>query len=435
MTSTFEKDLGLQGEGEAVAGRHAERVAADGQQRDEVVDPAFEGDGGRPVSRIEQPDPGVGRDQPADAAELRQHQGEVRERVIEPWSAERAEDHDGARLTFQGGPHAQLRVRLVLVEWHPLDRDPQGSEFGDPRRASRRRRPSGRSGGRLSVRGGRHRRPRRRRASTRTNPATPNRSRHATRPHRRRGRRPARSRRFRLTHGAIVHRPGGIRSMLAVGLSAPMLDSSPCLTRSTIPAVRRVLAAAERKRIDLAVVTFDESTHTAAQAATAVGGELGQIVKSLVFVTPSDDGPEPVCPTWQNRVDLVCLAAVTGEPDIRRATAREANDSEVHDRRHPADRLRANGPRDQRIRTLVDTPPSAAAGLPTAVFEVPPATLRRSRTPRSHRSARTIARRMWRPTQRLLTSAAEAVPATPTGGTDQDTEDGAASGRLASTGA
>ena len=52
------------------------------------------------------------------------------------------------------------------------------------------------------------------------------------------------------------------------------------------PAVQRVLDAAERKGVDLDVVTFDESTHTAEEAALAVGGELGQIVKSLVFVAP-----------------------------------------------------------------------------------------------------------------------------------------------------
>jgi len=56
------------------------------------------------------------------------------------------------------------------------------------------------------------------------------------------------------------------------------------------PSVQRVLAAAERKGVTLDVVAFDESTHTAAEAAAAVGAELGQIVKSLVFVIPSNGG-------------------------------------------------------------------------------------------------------------------------------------------------
>jgi prolyl-tRNA editing enzyme YbaK/EbsC (Cys-tRNA(Pro) deacylase) len=140
-----------------------------------------------------------------------------------------------------------------------------------------------------------------------------------------------------------------------------------------------VLAAAERKGIDLDVVTFDESTHTAEEAAAAVGAELGQIVKSLVFVAPSDEGLEPVLclVSGPNRVDVARLAAVTGEPDIRRATAREANDLTgfVIGGIPPIGFERA-------VRAVMDpdlgryTTVWAAAGLPTAVFEVPPATLR-----------------------------------------------------------
>ena len=145
------------------------------------------------------------------------------------------------------------------------------------------------------------------------------------------------------------------------------------------PAIRRVLAAAERKGIDLDVVTFDESTRTAEQAAAAVGGELGQIVKSLVFVVPAEGGLEPiVClVSGQNRVDVARLAAVTGEPEIRRATAREANDLTgfTIGGIPPIGFERA-------VRVVMDPDLGryetvwAAAGLPTAVFEVPPATLR-----------------------------------------------------------
>jgi prolyl-tRNA editing enzyme YbaK/EbsC (Cys-tRNA(Pro) deacylase) len=145
------------------------------------------------------------------------------------------------------------------------------------------------------------------------------------------------------------------------------------------PAVHRVLAAAERKGIALEVVTFDESTHTAAEAAAAVGAELGQIVKSLVFVAPSDAGLEPILclVSGPNRVDVARLAAVTGERDIRRATAREANELTgfVIGGIPPVGFERA-------IRAVMDpdlgryTTVWAAAGLPTAVFEVPPGTLR-----------------------------------------------------------
>ena len=145
------------------------------------------------------------------------------------------------------------------------------------------------------------------------------------------------------------------------------------------PSVRRVLAAATRKGIDLDIVAFDESTHTAQEAALAVGGELGQIVKSLVFLAPSDEGPQPiVClVSGQNRVDVARLAAVTGEPEIRRATAREA---------HELTGFVIGGIPpigfDRAVRVVMDPDLGryktvwAAAGLPTVVFEVPPGTLR-----------------------------------------------------------
>jgi Cys-tRNA(Pro) deacylase len=146
------------------------------------------------------------------------------------------------------------------------------------------------------------------------------------------------------------------------------------------PAVRRVLEAAARKGVTLDIVAFDESTHTAAQAAEAVGADIGQIVKSLVFVADGEDGElEPIIAivSGVNRVDLARLAAVAGEADIRRATAREANDLTgfVIGGIPPIGHARP-------VRVIMDPDlgryPTvwAAAGLSTAVFEVPPNTLR-----------------------------------------------------------
>jgi len=143
--------------------------------------------------------------------------------------------------------------------------------------------------------------------------------------------------------------------------------------------VRRVLDAAARKGVSLELRVFAESTHTAEDAATAVGAELGQIVKSLVFVARSDgSGLEPiVClVSGPNRVDLARLAAVTGEPDIRRATAREANELTGFSIGGipPIGHLRP-------VRVIMDPDLGrfplvwAAAGTPTTVFPVPPATL------------------------------------------------------------
>jgi prolyl-tRNA editing enzyme YbaK/EbsC (Cys-tRNA(Pro) deacylase) len=146
------------------------------------------------------------------------------------------------------------------------------------------------------------------------------------------------------------------------------------------PAIRRVREAAERKGIALEVSTFSESTHTAEDAAAALGVELGQIVKSLVFVVPADGGPpEPILclVSGVNRVDMARLAAVSGEPAIRRATAREANDLTGF----TIGGIPPIG-HDRPVRVIMDPDLGryeivwAAAGLPTAVFPVPPATLR-----------------------------------------------------------
>lgn len=145
-------------------------------------------------------------------------------------------------------------------------------------------------------------------------------------------------------------------------------------------AVRRVIEAAERKGVTIDVSIFDESTHTAADAARAVGVELGQIVKSLVFAMPLEDGAlEPVLclVSGPNRVSLPRLAAILGRSEIRRATASEANDLTgfVIGGIPPIGHGR-------RIRVIMDPDLGrypvvwASAGLPTAVFPVAPATLR-----------------------------------------------------------
>jgi prolyl-tRNA editing enzyme YbaK/EbsC (Cys-tRNA(Pro) deacylase) len=146
------------------------------------------------------------------------------------------------------------------------------------------------------------------------------------------------------------------------------------------PAIQRVLDAANRKGVELEIHVFDESTHTAAEAAAAVGAELGQIVKSLVFVHPGEDGSlEPILclVSGPNRVDLARLAAVTGARDVRRATAREANELSgftiggIPPIGHSRPMRVIMDPDLGRFQVVW-----AAAGTATAVFPVPPATLR-----------------------------------------------------------
>jgi prolyl-tRNA editing enzyme YbaK/EbsC (Cys-tRNA(Pro) deacylase) len=143
---------------------------------------------------------------------------------------------------------------------------------------------------------------------------------------------------------------------------------------------QRVVDAAARKGVTLDVHLFTESTHTAEEAAATVGAELGQIVKSLVFVTPTDAGGlEPILclVSGPNRVDLARLAAVTGAGDIRWATADEAKELTGFS-------IGGIPPigHGRPIRVVMDPDLGrfqvvwAAAGTPMAVFPVPPATLR-----------------------------------------------------------
>ena len=79
----------------------------------------------------------------------------------------------------------------------------------------------------------------------------------------------------------------------------------------------------------LEIHRLGDTTHTAADAARALGVGQAQIVKSLVFVAPRGDGGlEPIIclAAGTNRVSIALLSAVTGEPGVRRATAREARE-------------------------------------------------------------------------------------------------------------
>jgi prolyl-tRNA editing enzyme YbaK/EbsC (Cys-tRNA(Pro) deacylase) len=141
-----------------------------------------------------------------------------------------------------------------------------------------------------------------------------------------------------------------------------------------------VVEVASRKGVTLDIRFMPESTHTAEDAAAAVEADLGQIVKSLVFVAPRPEGrlAAIVClVSGRNYVDLSLLNAVTGEIAIRQATAREVREltgysiGGIPPFGHGRD-----------VRVLMDPDLCqyewvwAAAGADTAVFMVSPRTLR-----------------------------------------------------------
>jgi prolyl-tRNA editing enzyme YbaK/EbsC (Cys-tRNA(Pro) deacylase) len=149
------------------------------------------------------------------------------------------------------------------------------------------------------------------------------------------------------------------------------------------PAHERVRQAAAKRGVVIDIVTFEDSTHTAQEAADAIGIELERIVKSLVFLAPrdlarDDAGWEPIMALVRgcDRVDIARLASVTGTARLRRANAREAAAVSGYS-------IGGIPPFGHARRISVVMDPAldaypevwAAAGTANAVFPIAPATL------------------------------------------------------------
>ena len=83
------------------------------------------------------------------------------------------------------------------------------------------------------------------------------------------------------------------------------------------PTAQKIQAALETAGIPAKVVEFTESTRTAQEAADRVQCQLGQIVKSLVFMTRSTKRGLLVLTSGSNRVDEGLLGQYAGEPVTR----------------------------------------------------------------------------------------------------------------------
>jgi len=87
-------------------------------------------------------------------------------------------------------------------------------------------------------------------------------------------------------------------------------------------ALDRFERAALAAGLSVEVARFPQGTKTAPDAARAIGCDIGQIVKSLVFV--ADGRPFLALTSGSNRVDPERLAGLLGSEEVRRAEAREA---------------------------------------------------------------------------------------------------------------
>ncbi|TMF69648.1 MAG: YbaK/EbsC family protein [Chloroflexi bacterium] len=126
--------------------------------------------------------------------------------------------------------------------------------------------------------------------------------------------------------------------------------------------------------LSVTVKEFPQGTRTAVDAARAVGCDVGQIVKSLVFVA----GGKPVVAlvSGANRLDEKRLAAVAGEPVVKADadTARTATGYAIGG--VPPFGHTTDVPVFMDRELLEHRVVWAAAGRPDSVFEIEPERLR-----------------------------------------------------------
>jgi prolyl-tRNA editing enzyme YbaK/EbsC (Cys-tRNA(Pro) deacylase) len=141
-------------------------------------------------------------------------------------------------------------------------------------------------------------------------------------------------------------------------------------------ALERFLEAARAHGLEPEIHRFPQGTKTAEDAARAIGCDVAQIVKSLVFM--ADDRPVLALTSGRNRVNTAALARLTGASVVRRATPEEAR---------WATGFAVGGTPPfgypESLRAFLDPELMsydevwAAAGTPDAVFPISPADLRR----------------------------------------------------------
>jgi prolyl-tRNA editing enzyme YbaK/EbsC (Cys-tRNA(Pro) deacylase) len=140
--------------------------------------------------------------------------------------------------------------------------------------------------------------------------------------------------------------------------------------------VERFQQRARDLGVEVAVTSYPQGTRTAVDAATAIGCEVAQIVKSLVFV--ADGAPVLALTSGANRVDERALGLALGAEHLRKADAQEVRDATGFV-------IGGTPPfgHDQPLTVVCDRALTglgeiwAAAGSPSTVFPLTPETLLR----------------------------------------------------------
>lgn len=78
-------------------------------------------------------------------------------------------------------------------------------------------------------------------------------------------------------------------------------------------AIARVRAALLAYGHSDTIVTFPEGTRTSADAAAAIGCDVAQIAKSMIFRARGSDRPVLVIASGANRIDRIKASALTGD--------------------------------------------------------------------------------------------------------------------------
>ena len=90
------------------------------------------------------------------------------------------------------------------------------------------------------------------------------------------------------------------------------------LTSENLPRpCAQVMQAAKRIGLEIEIRQMDQSTRTAREAAAAIGCDVAQIVKSLIFQGQTSNDPILLLVSGSNRVDENTVADEIGETIIR----------------------------------------------------------------------------------------------------------------------
>jgi Cys-tRNA(Pro) deacylase len=137
---------------------------------------------------------------------------------------------------------------------------------------------------------------------------------------------------------------------------------------------QRVVDAGEALGFTVEVHEFPDGTRTAEDAARAIGVEVGQIVKSLVFL--ADGAPVVALVSGANQLDEAKLAVAAGASSTGRASAEQVREATGY----PVGGVPPFGHASP-LRTFIDTDLLgydevwAAAGTPHLNFAIPSAEL------------------------------------------------------------